>query len=198
MFTGEGWPYLKKGQFKIMRPPVLLYHPIGNYPPLGLMINTYGDLNCIMRRSAFEAIGGFSMDHPKYVNKEDQELLTMLSLEGYKMDVIPEYLFFYRYRADSRLRSTEEFQNDARVLRVYEEKLRPLGLEDIAPLILTLHDSFQRGANQRAIFHNTQGSTFMSQDELLMNGITWKDLLKAMKNKIRNNLRRGIRNSLPF
>lgn len=196
MFSGEGWPYLGGLQSKILPPPAMLYHPVGNYPPLGLMINPYGDLNCIMRRSAFEAVGGFTMDQPKYVNKEDQELLTILSLEGYKLDVIPEYLFFYRHRTDSRLRTTEEFQNDARVLRVYEEKLRSLGLEDIAPMILTLHyivrdNWLQGGPNQRAIFRNKQGSAFATQEDYLVNGVPWKDLLNAMKNKVMKNLRRG-------
>lgn len=196
MFSGDGWPYMGGRQSGILLPASMLYQPTGNYPPLGLMINTYGDLNCIIRRSAYEAVGGFTIDQPKYINKEDQELLTILSLEGYKLDVIPEYLFFYRHRTDSRLRSTEEFQNDSRVLRVYEEKLRPLGLEDMAPMILTLHYivrdmSIQGMANQKPIYRNKQGSAFASQEEYLMNGVAWKDLFNAMKNKIMKNLRRG-------
>ena len=108
--------------------------PVGNCPALGILHNPYGDGNCIIRRSVFEELGGFTTDVPNYVNHEDRELLTRLSLAGYKLDVIPEFLAKYRLRADGRLRITDNYLNDRRVVRHYEALLRQLGLEDLAPI----------------------------------------------------------------
>jgi GT2 family glycosyltransferase/SAM-dependent methyltransferase len=138
--NSSGFPY----------PASFHYIPYGNFPVLGMMQNPFGDGNCIMRRSAFEAMGGFTTDFPHEINHEDRELLTRLSLTGYKLDIIPEFLLYYRERRDSRLRTTDMYLNEMRVLRHYQERLREVGLEDVAPLLVGLNYRVQEGGYNMA------------------------------------------------
>jgi hypothetical protein len=98
------------------------------------MHNPYGDTTCIVRRSAFAAVGGFTTDVAKDVGHPDRELLTLLSLAGYRLDVIPEYLLYYRQRANSWLRTSDNYLNDKRVVRHYAARLKEVGLESLAPV----------------------------------------------------------------
>jgi glycosyltransferase involved in cell wall biosynthesis len=140
LFEGEGRQYSASG---LQHPAVFHYVPIGNCLTMGILDNPFGDVNCIIRRSTFEALGGFTEDVSRYINHEDRELLTRLALAGYKLDIIPEFLLFYRQRKDSRLRTTDPYLNHARVLRHYEEKLRQVGLEELAALVLGFHSRSQ-------------------------------------------------------
>jgi glycosyltransferase involved in cell wall biosynthesis len=128
----------REGDFKpgldLRRAPLAHYLPVGNCLPLGVFTNPFGDINCIMRRAAFEAVGGFTTDVTNAINHEDRELLTRLAFGGYRLDVIPEFLCYYRQRASSRLRTTNQYLNDARVMRVYLEHLRQAGQPELAPL----------------------------------------------------------------
>jgi hypothetical protein len=84
----------------------------------------------------FEALGGLSVDLPGHIAHIDRELFTRLSLAGYTLDVIPEYLLYYRQRPDSRLHTTDNYLSDRRVVRHYEARLKQVGLEGIAPLVV--------------------------------------------------------------
>lgn len=203
IFEGEQSPYTGVFGTSPLLPPKLVYLPVGNHPALNIITNAYGDLNCIMRRSALEAVGGFTMDYPTYINREDHELFTALSLAGYKMDVIPEFLFYYRYRETSRLRSTDHYQNEARVMRVYRQKLAPLGLGDIADLSAGLNYSLRAAeqeisrlqymvtAYQQAKYVGDDGLvTFDTKMDYLTNGVIWWQLISAMGHKVAKNLRR--------
>jgi len=199
VFKGEFAPYIGAGIAKTLIPAHYLYIPVGNDPVSSLLLNAYGDVNAIMRREAFEAIQGFTMDYPKHVNREDQELLTRFSLEGYKVDIIPEYLFYYRYRDDSRLRSTELYLNDMRVLHAYQDKLHRFGMASLAPLVMGLNyayrDALTGGGGTGSHFRSEDGSIiFNSQHEYLVNGVRWRTLLKAMQGKIAKNVRRVLNN----
>jgi hypothetical protein len=132
-FEGEGTPIEDEGS---PRPPVFQYAPIGNSATLGIMHNPFGDTTCIIRRSVFEALGGLSVDLPGYIAHIDRELFTRLSLAGHTLDVIPEYLLYYRQRSDSRLHTTDKYLSDRRVVRHYEARLKQVGLEGIAPLVV--------------------------------------------------------------
>ncbi|MBK8020101.1 MAG: glycosyltransferase [Chloroflexi bacterium] len=187
---GEELP-LKSTGANVGLNPYYLYIPIGNYLAAGLVENSFGDLNCIMKRSAFEAVGGFTLDYPRYVNQEDRELLTRLSMHGFKLDVIPEFLFYYRYRETSRLRTTSHYLNESRILRNYEAILAKVGMEDIAPLILGLK------YRTRELVPGSPAQP--AQDpadpmEYLVNRVRWVDLVRALRRKFRKNWQalRGI------
>ena len=118
--------------------------PLGNFPIGGVLDSPYGDGNCILRRSVFEALGGFTTDVPDSINHEDQELLARLSLADYAIDVIPEFLVYYRLRQHSRLRTTDPYLNTGRVIRHYESALKAHGLEDLVPLSRGLQLAVQK------------------------------------------------------
>ncbi len=136
-FAGEDPPYDdQNGEMVNLSPPVYIHTPLGNSGAAGMLENPFGDANMIMKRSVFEAVGGFREDH--YVSFEDRELLTLVSLAGYKIDVVPEYLFFYRHREGGFSKVTSQYRNEMRIQRVYREKLKEVGLEPLAPMVYGL------------------------------------------------------------
>ncbi len=141
------------------RPVLRTFHivPVGNCATLGILNNPFGERSCIlMRRSVFEAIGGFTADVPNYISYEDRELLTRLSLSGYKLDVVPDFLAHYRLRSDDRLRPTDDFSNDMRVVRHYDVKLRQVGLEDLAPTVVGQYYAATKRVEQVELATQTQ------------------------------------------
>jgi len=91
------------------------YRPIGATFPLSILENTIGDANCIVRRSAFEAIGGFTAE--RNASFEDWELLLQLAYRGYRLDVIPQELFFYRHLEEGFSRITNHYRNHMRAVQ---------------------------------------------------------------------------------
>ena len=67
LFEGEGWDesYAHQKIFK--------YTPFGNSSLLGLTSNPFGGACCIIRRTVFNQLGGFTTDLSKYVGDEDYE-----------------------------------------------------------------------------------------------------------------------------
>jgi O-antigen biosynthesis protein len=102
------------------------YTPIGNCTEAGIYENVFGDANLIVKRSVFEALGGFR--ESKTHTWEDWEFLTRLSLSGYSLDVIPEFLFLYRHRSDSLTRTTSRYGNHLFAVNPYL-KDQPLWLQ---------------------------------------------------------------------
>lgn len=83
-------------------PPSVLQRGVffGGLGMLGAVENSHGDMNSIVRRSQFEAVGGF---HDVWgVGREDHDLFLRLSVGGYGVGVVPEALFYYR-KKESRL-----------------------------------------------------------------------------------------------
>lgn len=85
------------------------YTPLGNCPEASLYINCFGDANLILKQAVFWSLGGFL--ESKLVTWEDWEFLTRLTLQGYQLDVIPDFLFLYRLRQDSMTQITSSYQN---------------------------------------------------------------------------------------
>lgn len=74
--------------------------PAGDVGAVGLLENGYGDTNSLVRRSAYEAIGGF---HEIWgVGREDHSFFTQMSIGGHGVVVVPESLFWYR-RAETSI-----------------------------------------------------------------------------------------------
>ena len=93
--------------------------PLGGAINVGVFTNLVGDANAIIKRSAFNALGGFTEDYG--VGHEDWELFAKAMLHDYDIQVVPEALFFYRVRAGSMLRTTSSFANHMRSIRPYLE-----------------------------------------------------------------------------
>jgi glycosyltransferase involved in cell wall biosynthesis/GT2 family glycosyltransferase len=108
---GEQWPE------KIL----YSYLPIGPAVEAGWRQNVFGDANFCIRREVFEASGGFSP--MRDASWEDWELLARLTLAGYKLDVIPRSLFWYRHTEMGVSRNTSPVRNQKRVLGAYLDAL---------------------------------------------------------------------------
>jgi GT2 family glycosyltransferase/glycosyltransferase involved in cell wall biosynthesis len=67
---------------------------LGDCPSTGALQNTFGDTNSLVRRSTFLALGGF---HEQWgVGHEDHEFMAKAVLGGYRLEVIPEAMVWYR------------------------------------------------------------------------------------------------------
>src|SRR5262249_24996565 len=83
----------------------------------GIARNCYGDANALVRRSVFFALDGFTED--RGVTHEDWEFFARAMLHGYRLEVVPEALFWYRLAPGSMIRTTSPQANYARSLRPY-------------------------------------------------------------------------------
>ena len=70
----------------------------------GMFRNPYGDSNCLVRRNAFEKIGGFTEDYK--IGRDDQEFFSRAVLQGLKLYVLPEAVYRYRI-SDVRMRKNQ-------------------------------------------------------------------------------------------
>jgi glycosyltransferase involved in cell wall biosynthesis len=93
------------------------YRPCGGPFVAAALRNVYGDANAMSRTAALRAVGGYETD--KDTTCEDWEMYVKLAGRGHRIDVVPEYLFYYRHRPESLLRTTEFIQNRRRVLRQF-------------------------------------------------------------------------------
>jgi glycosyltransferase involved in cell wall biosynthesis len=103
------------------------YRPTGGPHVLGPLQNVFGDANSIFRTEAVRSVGGFELDRD--TSWEDYELFAKLVNAGHTHDVIPDYLFFYRHREESWMRSTNEWKNHRRVMRQFFRQI-PMGKAD--------------------------------------------------------------------
>jgi len=69
------------------------YFPLGACPALGVFQNALGDANMFMRRTAWDRMGGFTLDRAYF---EDWEFLQAAVLAGLRLECLPEILFCYR------------------------------------------------------------------------------------------------------
>ena len=161
------------------------YLPLGNCPELGLFVNCFGDASFIIRREAFTALDGFdsTRSHYRYITGEDHAFLARLALSGYRLDVVPEFLLFYRYSSSSLFRTTSRYQNIDRVQAVYHEHLRTAGLGGLSPL---LYGQYLRAQGMPGNFSYTD-------PQWIANRIPWYSLRDAFVMKLIKNFRR-----LPF
>jgi O-antigen biosynthesis protein len=83
---------------------------IGPCIEASVFYNVLGDTNFIIKADVFSDLNGFveRVD----VNHEDRELLAKLSLAGYSLDVIPDFLFRYRLRKEGFNRTTNSNSNE--------------------------------------------------------------------------------------
>lgn len=84
---------------------------------VGAFANSFGDANALIRRDTFEALGGFTEDYG--LGHEDWEFFAGAVLAGYRLEVIPEPLYWYRRDDQSMLSTADTAANNARSFRPY-------------------------------------------------------------------------------
>lgn len=97
--------------------------PLGPSITAGAFKNCFGDANALIRKDIFWALGGFTEDYG--IGHEDWEFFAKAVLQGYKLEVIPEALYFYRQSTAGMLRSGVSFLNHRRNIRPYLEAVDP-------------------------------------------------------------------------
>ncbi|MBZ0295086.1 MAG: glycosyltransferase, partial [Anaerolineae bacterium] len=189
-FQGNDAPFLER-QPGLLQKPVVFWSPLGDCVELGLFHDCWGDANFIIQRSVFEAIGKFAIEEPldRYRTGEDWEILARLSFAGYKIDVIPEVLFFYRYLPDSLNRTANEYESITRALRVYADQLEKIGLHHLIPWIYQVYKDSQEHQRQQAQRLDASEIHLMyehlKQDPAwIADNIPWSKAIQGMLRKI--------------
>lgn len=119
-----------------------VYLPIGAALEVGMLINVFGDANSIIRRSSFEAVGGFQIE--RHTSWEDWDIFARLCLSGHRLDVCPMELFWYRHTDAGFSRNTSLYQNHMRVLKAYAEYGPPYMGALVRNVLTPLHYGFDR------------------------------------------------------
>ena len=88
------------------------YTPYGPCLEAAIYFNVFGDANCIVKRESFLRVGGFNED--RHTSFEDYEFFGKLVVAGFKMDVVPEFLFYYRFSQEGFSRVTNAYENQMR------------------------------------------------------------------------------------
>jgi len=103
------------------------YKPTGGPRVLACLQNVYGDGNAMFRAEALRAVGGFEIDRD--TSFEDWEVFVKLVNAGYRLDVAPAFLLYYRHRDEGFSRVTKGYRNHQRVLRRFVE-IESLSVQD--------------------------------------------------------------------
>jgi glycosyltransferase involved in cell wall biosynthesis/GT2 family glycosyltransferase len=97
--------------------PVARELPLGAALGVGLYGNCFGSANALVRRSAFDRLGGFTEDWG--VAFEDWELFANAAFAGLKQEVVAEPLFWHRRLPGGMADTTNRTANLQRALRAY-------------------------------------------------------------------------------
>jgi GT2 family glycosyltransferase/glycosyltransferase involved in cell wall biosynthesis len=90
----------------------------------------------VIRRSAFEQIGGYRT--VRGAAHEDWELQIRLLLAGFRVDVLPEFLLRFRQSETGLSRTSSEYHAKRRLLETYEAALSQVGLRGMASVVTAL------------------------------------------------------------
>jgi len=107
----------KDGESLKRRQHMYACRPTGGPLTLASLRNVYGDANAIFRTATFREVGGYEIDRD--TSFEDWEAFVKLVHAGLPVGVIPDHLFFYRYRETGFSRVTDGYRNHQRVLRQF-------------------------------------------------------------------------------
>ncbi len=165
-FTGENPPDRNVN-------PRRRWMPVGGSVARGVFDNCFGDANALMRRSTFEALGGFTEDFG--IGNDDWELFAKAILKGYRLTVVPEFLFWYRYTQNSMTRQVKEYETHERSMRPYLEAI-PEPLRDFV--------YFLRGQHLR--FSKLSGRHPLESLEARLT-VEWRSRLEAARIFVREN-----------
>jgi GT2 family glycosyltransferase len=98
---------------------LFVYTPDSKFDPIkSIQDNNLGDTNFCVRRSVFEALGGFREDRD-LMGVEDWDFLIRFELAGYKRVVAPEVLIDYRVVPGSLSRRTNPMVRHRKLLDSY-------------------------------------------------------------------------------
>ena len=116
---------------------------LATYMPLGPDLATamidpmvLGTSMILIKRTAFEAIGGYRQ--VRGAAHEDWELQIRLLQAGFRVEVLPEFLLYFRKSQAGLSLSSNPYEAKRRLLETYEQMLTPLGLRGLATSVASL------------------------------------------------------------
>ena len=113
------------------------YMPLGPDLVCGLLDpNILGPSMILIRRSVFDAIGGYR--EVRGAAHEDWELQIRLVAAGYHVDVLPEFLLYFRQAEGGLSRTSSEYEARQRLNDTYEDALGKVGLRGVATAVVAL------------------------------------------------------------
>ena len=128
------------------------YRPIGGPRLLASMLNVYGDGNALFSTERLRLVGGYSTDRD--TSWEDWEVFIKLARAGLAIDVVPEFLFYYRHRDDGFSRETNGYRNRQRILRWFESKksFSDTEMKMLMNLLISLQSRLEEKENDNRAF----------------------------------------------
>lgn len=141
LFASDDSPFDAAGKVRI--PAFATCIPLG-IDLVGGLLNpsVFGGSMFMVRRSVFEHMQGFR--ELRGAGSEDWEFYVRMVLAGYKVDVLPELLQYYRQVEESLARTLPGEASMRRLLDAYEDTLKPLGLQGAALALSGLHRASKR------------------------------------------------------
>ncbi len=97
--------------------------PLGAAAVPGLFHNYFGDANALFKKTAFLELDGFTEDFG--LGFEDWEIFAKAILSGFRLEAIPEPLFWYRQSEQSMFETVPRFKSRQRALRPYLNSQSP-------------------------------------------------------------------------
>jgi len=146
LFAGDGFPYdTETGE--LAAPVFGYYMPLGANLAAGLFEpEVFGGPMILIRRKTFEALGGYR--ELRGAAHEDWELHARLALAGYKTDVLPEYLHFYRQLEDGLSRTCDDFLAKRRIIETYDKYFASVRLHGAATAMYSLYRQWRNVERQ--------------------------------------------------
>lgn len=135
---------------------------LGQVLEMGPLENVYGDANFIIRSDVFDSVGGFNED--RETSWEDFEFLVRLGVKGFKQEVIPECLFWYRSTADGFSRNTDLYNNHKRVIDTYCNELPEFAQRMVKNLLVPYN--VKENVERERLHHEMSFGTSPDQSQL--------------------------------
>jgi glycosyltransferase involved in cell wall biosynthesis len=129
---------------------------------LSCVENVYGDTNAIYRAEALRSVGGCAND--RATPWEDWITFVRLASAGHRLDVIPEWLFYYRVRGEGRRVSMEGGRDDK--YRLTQHLLRACFLEADAPPPLDRAELWTALVSFRALCEQRKPLLYRAMDKV--------------------------------
>jgi glycosyltransferase involved in cell wall biosynthesis len=135
------WFATFQGEGRVCQDADATLAPLGPCIELGIFENCFGDTNFCIKKAVFDDLGGFST--ARGFGLEDWHFLARLALRGYRLDVLPEEIFFYRVRAKGWNAEAQSYANAGLARDAYLEflptSLKKLVRDVAVPLMIQQH-----------------------------------------------------------
>ena len=149
----------------------------GAVTSIGMMYNSFGDANTVVRKSVYQALNGRTVNGDAFY--EDWEFHVRAAIAGYKFVTVPEALYLYRVHPNSMTKNLHKIHRGwLAVLRVYAKEIPPF----LYPLLL------QAAAGNYHAWHYNVSPTRFPDDKLFPSIGNFVKTHPVFKNKPANDV----------